>query len=101
MFSTMTDRNKFLYLLTNQSVSKIVAQFVVDAFEDIKCNMYILHHITCNWTKIVGGGTLYVLAFHKFLTLRKGLKKKKKKGKVYPPLSLTPPPHCQLCTNYL
>ena len=51
MFSTMTDRNKFLYLLTNQSVSKIVAQFVVDAFEDIKCNMYILHHITCKWAK--------------------------------------------------
>ena len=52
MFSTMTDRNKFLYLLTNQSVSKIVAQFIVDAFEDRKCNMYILHHITCYWAKL-------------------------------------------------
>ena len=67
MFSTMTS---FYICLQRQSVSKIVAQFIVDAFEDIKCNMYILHHITCNWTKFVGAGTLYVLAFHKFLTLR-------------------------------
>ena len=33
-FATMTNRNKFVYLLTNQSVSKIVAQFIVDAFDE-------------------------------------------------------------------
>ena len=37
--------------------------------DQLKCNMYILHHITCNWAKFVGAGTLYVLASHKFLTL--------------------------------
>ena len=78
MFSTMTS---FYICLQRQSVSKIVAQFIVDAFEDIKCNMYILHHITCNWTKFVGAGTLYVLAFHKFHKFKLlGLKKKKEKG---------------------
>ena len=33
-FATMTDQYKFVYLLTTQSVSKIVAQFIVDAFDD-------------------------------------------------------------------
>ena len=33
-FATMTNRDKFVYLLTNQSVSKIVAQFIVDAFDE-------------------------------------------------------------------
>ena len=34
IFNTMTDQNKFVYLLTNQSVSKIVAQFIIDAFDN-------------------------------------------------------------------
>ena len=33
-FPSMTDQNKFVYLLTTQSVAKIVAQFIVDAFDD-------------------------------------------------------------------
>ena len=33
-FPSMTNQNKFVYLLTTQSVSKIVAQFIVDAFDD-------------------------------------------------------------------
>ena len=33
-FATLTNQHKFVYLLTNQSVSKIVAQFIVDAFDE-------------------------------------------------------------------
>ena len=33
-FATLTNREKFVYLLTNQSVSKIIAQFIVDAFDE-------------------------------------------------------------------
>ena len=33
-FATMTDHNKFVYLLTTPSVAKIVAQFIVDAFDE-------------------------------------------------------------------
>ena len=30
--------------------------------------MYILRHITGNWKKIIGTGTLYALTSHKFIT---------------------------------
>ena len=33
-FATMTDHKKFVYLLTTPSVAKIVAQFIVDAFDE-------------------------------------------------------------------
>ena len=33
-FATMTDNDKFIYLLTTPSVAKIVAQFIVDAFDE-------------------------------------------------------------------
>ena len=33
-FATMTDHDKFVYLLTTPSVAKIVAQFIVDALDD-------------------------------------------------------------------
>ena len=33
-FPSMSDKNKFVYLLTTPSVSKIVAQFIVDAFDE-------------------------------------------------------------------
>ena len=33
-FSQMNDHDKFVFLLTTQSVAKIVAQFIVDAYDE-------------------------------------------------------------------
>ena len=33
-FAQMNDHEKFVFLLTTQSVAKIVAQFIVDAFDE-------------------------------------------------------------------
>ena len=38
----MTNQNKFAYLLTTQSVTKNVAQFIVDAFDDTPVKMWAI-----------------------------------------------------------
>ena len=38
----MTNQNKFAYLLTTQSVTKNVAQFIVDAFDDRPVKMWAI-----------------------------------------------------------
>ena len=38
----MTNQNKFAYLLTTQSVTKNVAQFIVDAFDETPVKMWAI-----------------------------------------------------------